>query len=141
MSNRVLQACNGMVAGKTIAVLGLTFKPNTDDMRDSPSLPIINDLQSAGAKIRVYDPCGMDEARKLLTDITFCSDSYDAMKDAVAIVIITEWNEFRSLDLERVKNIVSKPVLIDLRNIYSAPELLSAGFEYYSLGRPSKKGD
>ena len=140
MSERVIQACSGNVAGKTIALLGLTFKPNTDDMRDSPSLTIINDLQSAGAKIRVYDPSGMDEARKLISDITFCIDSYDAMKGACAIVIVTEWNEFRSLDLERVKNIVSKPILIDLRNIYSASDLLNAGFEYYSLGRPSKKG-
>ena len=139
MATRVVDACGGSVEGKTIAVLGVTFKPNTDDMRDAPSLDIIPVLQKQGAIIKAYDPEGMKEARKLLEDVNWCGDSYDAVKDAHAVVIITEWNQFRSLELDRVKQLMVNPVMIDLRNIYNPDEMASEGFEYSSIGRPNGK--
>ena len=135
MAQKVMEACGGSVLGKLIAVLGLTFKPNTDDMRDSPSLAIISDLQESGASIRAYDPQGMDEAASLIEGVTFCEGTYEVMEDADALVIVTEWNAFRALDLERVKMLLKKPVMIDLRNIYSPREMEQAGFHYYSVGR------
>jgi len=135
MAEKVIAACGGSVAGKTIALLGLTFKPNTDDMRDSPSLPIIAALQKAGASIRAYDPQGMDEAATLLENVTFCKGTYDTMRGADALVIVTEWNAFRALDLNRVKTLLTHPVLVDLRNIYNPREMEQAGFAYYSVGR------
>jgi len=135
MAQKVMEACGGSVLGKLIAVLGLTFKPNTDDMRDSPSLAIISDLQESGASIRAYDPQGMDEAAGLIEGVTFCEGTYEVMEDADALVIVTEWNAFRALDLERVKMLLKKPVMIDLRNIYSPREMAQAGFYYYSVGR------
>ena len=123
------------MAGKTIAVLGLTFKPNTDDMRDSPSLVIISSLQKAGASIRAYDPQGMKEAATMLDDVTFCEGTYETMQGADALVIITEWNAFRALDMDRVKSLLRSPVLVDLRNIYDPREMEQAGFVYYSVGR------
>ena len=135
MSDKIVTACGGSVQQKTIAVLGLTFKPNTDDMRESPSLSIVPALQAAGATIRAFDPQGMDEARELLPDTIFCSDAYEAMAGADALVIVTEWNEFRLLDLKRVKALMLDPILIDLRNIYNADEIAGAGLNYYSVGR------
>jgi UDPglucose 6-dehydrogenase len=137
MADRIVAACGGEVAGKTLAVLGLTFKPNTDDMRDSPALAILPALQAAGARIRAYDPEGMDEARKLLPDLVYCGNAYETMAGADALVIITEWNEFRALDLERVKRLLKAPRLIDLRNVYKPQEMAAAGFEYTSIGRPA----
>lgn len=135
MADKIIKACGGSVAGKTIAVLGLTFKPNTDDMRDAPSLVVVPRLLAAGAAIRAFDPEGMDEARAILDDITWCEDSYDAMTGADAVVILTEWNEFRALDLLRLKALMSAPLMIDLRNIYSPEDMARNGFDYVSIGR------
>jgi UDPglucose 6-dehydrogenase len=136
MAERIVAACGGSVAGKTLAVLGLTFKPNTDDMRDSPSLAILPALQAAGATIRAYDPEGMAEAQKLLPDLVYCDSAYETMGGADALVLITEWNEFRALDLARVKTLLKAPVIVDLRNIYKPEEMQEAGFAYASIGRP-----
>ncbi len=137
MADKVVAALGGSVQGKTIAVLGLTFKPETDDMRDSPSLVIIPSLQAGGAKLRVYDPEGMGEARKLLKDLTWCEGPYQTAEGADAVVIITEWNQFRALDLDRLKGLLKQPLMIDLRNIYKPAEMSQAGFTYHSVGRPS----
>jgi len=136
MAERVREACGGSVEGKTIAALGLTFKPNTDDMREAPSLDIIPALQEAGAAVRAFDPEGMDEAKKHLTDVTFCANAYEAIEGADAVVIITEWNEFRALDLERTKALLKAPVMVDLRNIYDYDQMARYGFDYYCVGRP-----
>ncbi len=136
MAERIIAACGGSVKGRTVAVLGLTFKPNTDDMRDSPSLAIIPALQVAGATVRAFDPEGMEEAKELLDDVVWCKDAYETMKDAHVLAILTEWNEFRALDLERVKSLLEEPVLVDLRNIYDPGEMKAAGFTYSSIGRP-----
>ena len=136
MADRVVAALGGSVKGCTIAALGLTFKPNTDDMRDSPSLGILPALQKAGAVIRAFDPEGMVEAKKLMPDLTYCRDAYDCMTGADALVLITEWNEFRALDLGRVKSLLRQPILIDLRNVYNPAEMAEAGFRYGSIGRP-----
>ena len=136
MAARVTQALGGTVAGKTLAVLGLTFKPNTDDMRDAASLAIIPLLQKQGATIRAFDPEGMAEAKTLLPHITYCAGEYEAIAGADAVLILTEWDEFRALDLARVKSLVKSPVLIDLRNIYKPQEMAQAGIAYHSLGRP-----
>ena len=136
MSDRIAEACGGDVYGKTLAVLGLTFKPNTDDMRDSPSLSILPALHEAGARIHAFDPEGVDEARKLMPELTYFSDAYATMEGADALVLITEWNEFRALDLDRVKALLRRPVVIDLRNIYKAEEMSAAGLVYHSIGRP-----
>lgn len=135
MARKIIAACGGSVEGKTIAVLGLTFKPNTDDMRDSPSLVIIPELQKQGAAIRAYDPEGAREASELLDDVVFCEEPYETMEGADALVIITEWNAFRALDLERVKSLLSQPLMIDLRNIYNPKEMRRAGYRYFSIGR------
>mgnify|MGYP001299649126 CR=1 FL=1 len=137
MHQRVINACNGSVEGKKIAILGLTFKPNTDDMRDSPALTIIDNLVEAGAVISAYDPSGMDEAKKIIKNIKFCKNSYETMESAICLVIITEWNEFRSLDFTRVRELMEKPVLVDLRNIYLPEDMRSYGFTYFSIGRSS----
>src|SRR5436309_1204463 len=136
MAERIVAACGGAVAGKTLAVLGLTFKPNTDDMRDSPSLAILPLLRMAGARVRAFDPEGIDEARKLMPDLEYCGDAYQTMEGADALVLITEWNQFRALDLDRVKSLLRQPVVIDLRNIYHPDEMIAAGFTYHSIGRP-----
>ncbi len=138
MADKIIEACGGSVAGKTIAVLGLTFKPNTDDMRDAPSLVIVPALQKAGATVRAFDPAGMAEARKLLDGVAWCEDAYDTMVKADALTILTEWNEFRALDLGRVKSLMNRPLMVDLRNIYNPEEMAAAGFSYSCLGRPSK---
>ncbi len=139
MAEKILEACDSDVVGKTIAILGLTFKPGTDDMRDSASLVIIPELLRAQAHIRVYDPQGMQEARKLLTDdtIAWCDTAYDAMQSADALVLLTEWNEFMRLDLERVRQSLKMPLVVDLRNIYKRDEMQKAGLRYISLGRPA----
>ncbi len=124
----------GDLQGKTLAVLGLTFKPNTDDMRDAPSLVIVPILQAGGAHIRAYDPEGAQEAQKLL-DIEICKDAYEAISGADGVVILTEWNEFRALDLVRVKNLLKRPLMVDLRNIYRPAAMAEAGFTYVSVGR------
>jgi len=136
MHERIIGACGGSVDGKTIALLGLTFKPNTDDMRDSPSLDIVSGLQAAGSRIRAYDPEGMDEAAKLMSDVTFCPDAYTSMEGADAFAIVTEWNAFRALDLRRAAALLKSKTMIDLRNIYDPSEVTSAGFVYHSIGRP-----
>lgn len=124
----------GNVEGKTIAILGLTFKPNTDDMRDAPSLVIVPSLQKKGATIRAFDPEGAKEARKLL-NVELCRDAYEALKGADGVVILTEWNEFRALDMARVKSLLKTPLMIDLRNIYRPSQMAAAGFTYVSVGR------
>ncbi len=139
MARKVVEACGGSVAGKRIAILGLTFKPNTDDMRDAPSLAILPTLASEGAELAAYDPAGMDEAREMLSGVSWCESAYETMEDADALVIITEWNEFRALDLARVKSLMRQPRLVDLRNIYNPAEMARAGFEYTSIGRPDAR--
>lgn len=140
MAARVIAACGGSLRHKTVAVLGLTFKPNTDDMRDAPSLDIVPALQSAGATVRAYDPEGMAEAGVLLPGVVWCEDAYSTVDDADAVVIITEWNEFRLLDLDRVKASMKQPLMVDLRNIYKPEEMADAGFHYLSIGRPGAEG-
>ncbi|MEM9617607.1 MAG: UDP-glucose/GDP-mannose dehydrogenase family protein [Pseudomonadota bacterium] len=136
MADRVIAACGGSIAGKTVAVLGLTFKPNTDDMRDSPSLDIVPALQGAGAHIRAFDPAGMEEAKTLLSDVEYVEGPYQALENADAVIIVTEWDEFRALDLERVKSLLNAPVMVDMRNIYNPAEMAEKGFAYHSIGRP-----
>ncbi len=137
MARKIIDACGGSVAGKTIAVLGLTFKPNTDDMRDAPSLEIVPALQAAGARVRAFDPEGMEEAKRLLKGIVWSRDAYEAMDGADALALLTEWNEFRALDLARVKALLTAPIMVDLRNIYDPDEMALAGFRYTCVGRPS----
>jgi UDPglucose 6-dehydrogenase len=136
MSRKVIAACGGAVRGKTIAVLGLTFKPNTDDMRDAPSLSVVQALQDAGATIRAFDPEGMEQAKAMLpAGVTYCADAYDCVTGADAAVIVTEWNIFRALDLDRVKGLMNEPVLVDLRNVYRAEQVREKGFRYADVGR------
>ena len=135
MADRVISACGGSVEGKTVAILGVTFKPNTDDMRDAPSLDIIPALIEAGATVRAFDPEGMGEAKEMLPGVNWCEDAYAPMDGADVLVIITEWNAFRGLDLKRVKSLLKAPVLVDLRNIYEPEEMTEAGFEYHCIGR------
>jgi UDPglucose 6-dehydrogenase len=136
MADKIIAACGGTLIDKTVAVLGLTFKPNTDDMRDAPSLEVLPRLAAAGAAIRAFDPEGMVEARKLLPDLVYCNDAYETMTGADALVLLTEWNEFRALDLARVRRLLVNPLVIDLRNIYQPQEMAAAGLRYVSVGRP-----
>jgi UDPglucose 6-dehydrogenase len=136
MARRVIDALGGDVSGKTVAILGLTFKPNTDDMRDSPSLDLVPDLQKAGAKVRAHDPEGMDEARKHLEDVFYCDGPYHALEGADCGIILTEWDVYRALDLDRVKELLTAPVFIDLRNVYDPAVMAREGFDYSSIGRP-----
>jgi UDPglucose 6-dehydrogenase len=135
MAKKIINACSGNVTEKTLAILGVTFKPNTDDMRDAPSLDIIPTLQAEGANINAYDPEGMHEAKSLLKDVSWCNDAYEAMAGADAVAILTEWNEFRGLDLPRIKSLLKNPIVIDLRNIYNPEEMRDAGFIYSCIGR------
>ena len=136
MAQKIVAAFGG-VSGKTIAVLGLTFKPNTDDMRDAPSIPLITALHDMGAKVRAYDPVGMEQAKKMLPDLTYCEDEYECAQGASALVIVTEWERFRALDLDRLKEVMAeKPAVVDLRNIYLPEEMRQRGFIYESVGRP-----
>ncbi|MGE5513640.1 MAG: UDP-glucose dehydrogenase family protein [Bacteroidota bacterium] len=136
MGRKVIAACGGSVRDKTIAILGLTFKPNTDDMREAPSLAIITALQDAGAIVRGYDPEGTEQARSLLQNVTLFDNAYSCIEGADALVIVTEWNEFRALDLRRAKRLLKTPVVVDLRNIYRVEEMAKLGFSYTSVGRP-----
>lgn len=136
MAERVIEACGGSVKGKRIAVLGLSFKPNTDDVRESPSLVIVPYLQEQGAIIAAHDPIAMEEAAKHLDHVEWCDDPYDTAKDADALVIVTEWNEFRGLNLERLGALMKEKRVIDLRNVYKTQQMAEAGFHYISIGRP-----
>ncbi len=135
MASRVIQACGGTVRGKTVGVLGVAFKPNTDDMRESPALAIIPALQDAGATVRAYDPAAMHEAQPLLPDVAWCTGPYDVADQADVVVLITEWNEFRALDLERLGSAMRTRAMVDLRNVYPADEVEAAGFTYRGVGR------
>ena len=135
MAARVRAAAGGDLKGKIVAALGLTFKPNTDDMRDAPSLDVIPELIAAGARVQAFDPEGMDEAKKLLNGVDFRAGPYDAVEDADVLVILTEWDQFRALDLDRVKLLMRRPVIVDLRNIYRPEEMRARGFDYASVGR------
>jgi len=135
MAQKIIEAVGGNVNGKTIAVLGLTFKPNTDDMRDAPALDIVPTLQAEGARVRAFDPEGMNEAKHMLKDVAFATGPYDCVQNADAVVIITEWDQFRALDLDRIKDALKTPTVIDLRNIYRPDEMRAKGFKYVSVGR------
>jgi UDPglucose 6-dehydrogenase len=137
MARKVVKACGGSVQGKTIAVLGLTFKPNTDDMRDAPAINIIDALQRAGATIRAHDPVGMDQAKAVLHDVTYTDSAYDCAHGADALVLITEWDAYRALDLARLKQRMAAPVVVDLRNVYRAEEMAKHGFAYHRVGGAS----
>lgn len=138
MGRKVLDAIGGAdnARGKKVALLGLTFKPNTDDMRDSPAIAVAQTLIDAGVRIDAYDPEGMEQAAPILPDVKMVDNPYAAIEGADAVVIVTEWDVFRALDMKRVKELVKKPILVDLRNIYGAQEMRSAGFDYVSIGRP-----
>jgi UDPglucose 6-dehydrogenase len=135
MARKIIQALGGSVRDKKIALLGLAFKPNTDDMRDAPSLAIVASLAGDGARLHAYDPESMEQARPLMPDVTFHDDAYAAIEGADALAIVTEWDAFRALDLERVKSLLKAPVIIDLRNIYRPAEIRKRGFTYVSVGR------
>ncbi|MGH6617063.1 UDP-glucose dehydrogenase family protein [Sphingomonas sp.] len=135
MGRKVIKALGGDGKGKTVAVLGLTFKPNTDDMRDAPSLAIVQSLIDAGATVRGYDPEGMEPAKAMMPEIAYCKDAYEAATGADAVVIVTEWDVFRALDLKRLASVMGTPVMVDLRNIYPPAEVERAGFAYSSIGR------
>jgi UDPglucose 6-dehydrogenase len=135
MARKVVAALDGSVRGKTVAVLGLTFKPNTDDTRDSPAIPLITALQDLGATVRAYDPAGMEQAKPQLKGVQYCSGAYVAAEGAHAIVIATEWEQFRALDLDRLKTVMAQPVIVDLRNIYRTDEMKRAKFKYVAVGR------
>ncbi|UYO48353.1 UDP-glucose dehydrogenase family protein [Rhodopseudomonas palustris] len=135
MARKVSHALGGNMRGKTIAVLGLTFKPDTDDMREAPSIPLVTGLTDMGAKVKAFDPAGMAQAKAELPDITYCEDAYDCAKGADALVIVTEWVQFRALDLPRLKAAMAQPIVVDLRNIYRPAEMAEHGFDYHSVGR------
>jgi UDPglucose 6-dehydrogenase len=135
MARKVIAACDGSVRDKNIALLGLAFKPNTDDMRDAPSISILTVLEDAGARVRAFDPASMEQARPLMPNVTFCDDPYSCAKGADALVIVTEWDAFRALDLDRLKAEMAAPVMVDLRNVYRPDELRRRGFKYVSVGR------
>jgi UDPglucose 6-dehydrogenase len=137
MARKVSSAFAGALRGKTVAVLGLTFKPNTDDMREAPSIPLITALLDMGAKVRAYDPVGMEQAKLVINDVTFCRGPYDCVENADAVVIVTEWEQFRALDLERLRDLMASPVMVDLRNIYRPDDMERHGFAYSCVGRQS----
>lgn len=135
MADKIIAACGGDVRGKIIAVLGVTFKPNTDDMREAPSLDIVPALQQQGAIIQAYDPQAASEGAHLLKDVNWANDAYEAIQGANCLVVLTEWNEFQALDLHRVHELMSAPLIVDLRNIYKVNKIIEAGFDYHSVGR------
>jgi UDPglucose 6-dehydrogenase len=134
MAKKVAGALGGKLRGRSVAVIGLTFKPNTDDMREAPSIALVTALQDMGARIKAYDPVGMEQAKSVLQDVTYCEDPYSCAEGAEALVIVTEWEQFRALDLKRLKELMARPVLVDLRNIYRADELTKLGFRYRGVG-------
>ena len=121
--------------GKTVGILGLSFKPNTNDMRDAPSIPIIDSILKSGAQIKAFDPVAMEEAGKVLKGVTFCKDVYDTAKDVDVLVFMTEWNQFRKLDINRLKKLMHTPTIVDLRNIYEPEKMKEHGFKYVAVGR------
>jgi UDPglucose 6-dehydrogenase len=135
MARKVVAALDGSIRGKTIGVLGLTFKPNTDDIRDSPAIPLITALNDLGATVQAYDPAGMEQTKRQLPSVIYCNSAYSAADGAEAVVIATEWEQFRALDLARLKSVMARPVIIDLRNIYRADEMSRANFRYVAVGR------
>ena len=135
MARKVAAAVDGSMRGKTLAVLGLTFKPNTDDIRESPAIPLITALHDLGATVQAYDPAGMEQAKRELPSVIYCNSAYNAAQDAEAVVIATEWEQFRALDLARLKSVMARPVIIDLRNIYRIDEMKRADFRYMAIGR------
>jgi UDPglucose 6-dehydrogenase len=135
MAQKVIAACGGGIADKTVAILGLAFKQNTDDIREAPAMDLIATLHEAGARVRAYDPQAIEQARPMLPDVTFCQNAYACVEGASALVIVTEWDAFRALDLDRVKQALSEPVVVDLRNIYSPSDMRKRGFRYSSVGR------
>ena len=137
MARKVSNLAGGL-RGKTVAVLGLTFKPDTDDMREAPSIPLVTGLLDMGAKVRAHDPVGMEQARKELPDIEYCDDPYACVKGADAMVVATEWVQYRTLDLQRLKRDMAHPVVVDLRNIYCPEEMAALGFTYESIGRAAE---
>src|SRR5262249_70519 len=140
MGRKVSSIFGGVLRGKTIALLGLTFKPNTDDVREAPSLALVTALQDMGARVRAYDPVGMEQAKQLLADVTYCRDSYDCVEEADAVVIVTEWEQFRALDLARMRDLMACPVMVDLLNAYLAEDLKKLGLAYISVPRrPSQQ--
>ena len=140
MARKVAHAVGGNLRGKTIAVLGLTFKPETDDMREAPSIPLVTGLLDMGAKVRAHDPVGIEQAKKELPEIAYYDDPYDCATGADAIVLDTEWVQYRAMDLDRLKEVMAHPVVVDLRNVYRPDEMAAHGFIYESVGRPSAKG-
>jgi len=140
MARKVAAVLGGQLRGKTIAVLGLTFKPDTDDMREAPSIALVTGLLDMGAKVRAFDPAGMAQARRELPEIDYCDDAYTCAKDADALVIVTEWVQFRALDLKRLRAEMRQPIIVDLRNIYRRGDVEAAGFVYESVGRPKPHG-
>ena len=134
-ARKVSNAVGGSLRGKTVAVLGLTFKPDTDDMREAPSIPLITALQDMGAKVRGYDPEGMAQAREVLNNVTYTESAYDCAKGADVLVIVTEWEQFRALDLAALKTAMAKPVIVDLRNVYTKEDVARFGFKYTCIGR------
>ena len=135
MGLKVVAACGGNVRGSTIAVLGLTFKPNTDDMREAPSIALITALQDAGAKVRAYDPQGMGQARAVLDNVEYADNAYQCVEAAEALVVVTDWDEFRALDLARIRSLLKRPIIVDLRNVYSPADMIGHGFTYVGVGR------
>jgi UDPglucose 6-dehydrogenase len=136
MARKVSAALGGNLRGSTIAVLGLTFKPNTDDMRDAPSIAVVTALQDMGARVRAYDPAGIEQAKGMLCGVTYCDSAYVCAEGADALVIVTEWEQFRALDFGRLKSVMAKLVVVDLRNIYRPDDMLKFGFDYHAVGRP-----
>lgn len=141
MADRVIEACGGIVEGKKIGILGVSFKPNTDDVREAPSLTIIPLLQEEGAQIAAYDPAAMEEAKKHLEDVTWCDNAYDVAQNADVLAILTEWNEFRALDMDRIGASMNTKTIVDMRNIYKPDDMAEKGFNYTSIGRPDPKHD
>jgi UDPglucose 6-dehydrogenase len=139
MARKVSSAVGSSLRGKTIAVLGLTFKPDTDDMREAPSIPLVTGLLDMGAKVRAHDPVGMEAARRELPDIEYCDDPYLCARGADALVVVTEWTQYRGLDLERLKSELAHPVVVDLRNVYRPEDMAALGFVYESVGRPAEQ--
>ena len=135
MARKVSSIFSGVLRGKTVAILGLTFKPNTDDMREAPSIPLITALQDMGATVRAYDPVGMEQAKNFVSDVAFCQGPYECVEDVDVAVIVTEWEQFRALDLVRMRDLMACPVVIDLRNVYRPEDMKKAGFAYTCIGR------
>jgi UDPglucose 6-dehydrogenase len=141
MGRKIINAMGGEARGKTVALLGLTFKPNTDDMRDAPSIAIVQALEDAGAIVHAYDPEGIEQARPLMADVTFFDSPYRASEGADAVVLVTEWDVLRALDLKRLRAAVAQPILVDLRNIYPPEDARQAGFHWHGIGRAQSTVD